>query len=169
MVHIDRICKYGIFVLQGNYVWSSAFGGSTTGSGIVNIVGSTDSHVQSNQQLYTIGVYGVFGPASFTISASTAAAVQTLVPGQPSPQHSLTPGAPAQLYNAPVTDPTKDFTVSVTLMSGTDSNVLIAVSNSSLPTCSFNAQGQVTTCNAIWTTIATQTSQLRIVAATPCS
>lgn len=149
----------------GNYVWSTASGGNTTGSGVVTIAFNDPAIPAGAGNPYSIAAYCAIGPCTFTVVAATAAMPITLVPGQPSQDLTLSPGA-NQLFNLAVPDTTLDLVVVATVLDG---GVVVAASLRGAPYCWQNATGAVL-CNATWAGYAAGTpSQLRISAASPCS
>jgi hypothetical protein len=153
----------------GGYVWSSANGGSTTGSGVINIP-YNDPWVRPDATFYTIAAFCVTGPCSFTITASSSFVPLTLIPGQPTQELSLPAGNTAN-FNVPLVDTSADLVVVSTAVDG---NVVVAVAPPTAtqpPTCSQDpASGQVTCAGAVWIGTAGGTpSQVRVSASSPCS
>lgn len=149
----------------GNYVWSTARGGNTTGSGFVTIAYNDPAIPAGAGNPYSIAAYCAVGPCTFTVLAYTAAMPITLVPGQPSQDLILSPGA-TQQFNLAVPDNGLDLVVVATVLDG---SVVVAASLRGTPYCWQNAAGAVL-CNATWAGYAGGTpSQLRISAASPCS
>lgn len=165
----------------GGFVWGTATGGDSLGSGVITIP-SSDPSVRANATLYTIAVYGVNTvgvDSAYTITVSTSAVAQVLVPGQQSTRQSV-PYFGGSTYVVTVDDPSQDLIVSVTELVG---NVMLAVSSVSsnagstaaFPACSpvSNSPGTPNnaTCSGVWSTFhkpAGSANQMRIPASNPC-
>jgi hypothetical protein len=150
-----------------NSRWASAAGGNSSGSGIVRIPFS-DSKVSLDRPVYTIAVYGVIGPSTFTITATSANIPQTLVPGQQTLRHVVAYGA-TDSYVVNVDSTSQDLVLSATQSSG---SVLLTISRrNAAPVCTATGTSGFT-CTGTWSTVANigkGANVLRISASSPCT
>lgn len=139
---------------SNNYIWASSVDGGSTGSGVITI-GWNDRNINQTSTkptLFTIGVLGSGGAQTvYTIIASSAEAVTTLVPGQPLTRQVVSNNANVH-YAVNLADTSSDLIVTATILSG---SVTIALSSPYRDPSVYGYPGCTSPriCNATWTSV----------------